>query len=108
MKGLIFYIRNSDFTSLIQVLQQNNVEGISYFDISGRGKLKRGEIEKNIDEYDAYRTAEKFIPEFVNRKRVEVIVNDTDSQKILEDVKKSGKIHGKVFTYDVHESSDLP
>ena len=30
------------------------------------------------------------------------------SQKILEDVKKSGKIHGKVFTYDVSESSDLP
>ena len=45
------------------------------------GKLKRGEIEKNIDEYDAYRTGEKFIPEFVNRKRVEVIVNDSDSQK---------------------------
>ena len=34
MKELIFYIRNSDFASLIQVLQQNNVEGISYFDIS--------------------------------------------------------------------------
>ena len=50
MKGLIFYIRNSDFASLIQVLQQNNVEGISYFDIGGRGKSKRDEIPKNIDE----------------------------------------------------------
>ena len=45
---------------------------------------------------------------FVIRKRVEVVVNDSDSQKILEDVKKSGKIHNKVFTYDVHESSVLP
>ena len=51
---------------------------------------------------------EKFIPEFVVRKRVEVVINDSDSQKILEDVKKSGKIHNKVFTYDVHESSVLP
>ncbi|MGE5633813.1 MAG: P-II family nitrogen regulator [Deltaproteobacteria bacterium] len=108
MKGLIFYISNNDFASLIQVLQQNNVEGISYFDIGGRGKLKRGEIDKNIDEYDAYRTGKKFIPEFVIRKRVEVVVNDSDSQKIVEDVKKSGNIHGKVFIYDVHESSDLP
>ena len=45
---------------------------------------------------------------FVIRKRVEVVVNDSDLQKILEDVKKSGKIHNKVFTYDVHESSVLP
>ena len=37
-----------------------------------------------------------------------MIVNDSDSQKILEDVKKSGKIHGKIFTYDVHESFDIP
>lgn len=60
------------------------------------------------DEYQAYRTEEKFIPEFEVRKRVEVVVNDSASQKILEDVKKSGKIHGKVFLYDVSESSDLP
>ena len=108
MKWLIFYTTNNDFASLIQLLQQNNVEGISYFDIGGRGKLKRDEIQKNIDEYDAYRTGEKFIPEFEIRKRVEVVVNDSESQKILEDVKKSGKIHGKVFTYDVSESFDLP
>ena len=72
------------------------------------GKLKRDEIPKNIDEYDAYRTEEKFIPEFEIRKRVEVVVNNSDSQKILDDVKKSGRIHGKVFTYDVSESLDLP
>ena len=108
MKGLIFYIRNSDFASLIQVLQQNNVEGISYFDIGGRGKSKRDEIPKNIDEQGARRKKEKFIPEFEIRKRVEVVVNNSDSQKILDDVKKSGKIHGKVFTYDVSESLDLP
>ena len=44
MKGLIFYIRNNDFASLIQILQQNNVDGISYSDIGDRGKLKRDEI----------------------------------------------------------------
>lgn len=108
MKGLIFYIRNNDFAPLLQILYQNNAEGVSYCDVGGRGKLKRDEIPKNIDEYDAYRTEEKFIPEFEIRKRVEVVVNNSDSQKILDDVKKSGKIHGKVFTYDVSESLDLP
>ena len=71
-----------NFDSLIHVLRQNNVEGISYFDISGRGKLERPEIKKNIDEYQTYRIEQKFIPEFVTRKRVEVVVNDSDLQKI--------------------------
>ena len=64
MKGLIFYIRNNDFASLIQILQQNNVEGISHFDINGRGKLKREEVEQMTE---VYRTGKKFIPEFVRK-----------------------------------------
>jgi hypothetical protein len=87
VKGLIFYVRNNDFDSLIQVLQQNNVEGISYFDISRRGKLKRDEIPKNIDAYGA-RRSRKFVPEFVNRKRGKVVINNSDASKILEDTKK--------------------
>jgi nitrogen regulatory protein P-II 1 len=108
MKGLIFYVRNNDFDSLIQVLQQNNVEGISYFDIRGRGKLKRDEIPKYIDEYGARRSKQKFVPEFVIRKRVEVVINGSDAHIILEDAKRSGIIHRKVFVYDITESLDLP
>lgn len=104
MKGLIFYIRNNDFASLCQILQQNNVEGISHFDINGRGKLKREEVEQMTE---VYRTGKKFIPEFVSRKRVEVVVKDSDSHKIVEDVKNSAEIQGKVFIYDISESFDL-
>ena len=91
MKGLIFYVRTNDFAPLLQILYQNNVEGVSYCDFGGRGKLKRGEIPRNIDEYQAYRTEEKFIPEFEIRKKVEKVVNDSDSQKILEDIKNHEK-----------------
>ena len=105
MKGLLFYIRNNDFASLCTILQQNNVEGIPHFDINGRGKLKREEVEQMTE---VYRTGKQFIPEFVSRKRVEVVVKDSESQKIVEDVKKSGAIQGKVFVYDVSESFDLP
>ena len=103
MKGLIFYIRNNDFASLCQILQQNNVEGISHFDINGRGKLKREEVQMT----EVYRTGKKIIPEFVSRKRVEVVVKDSDLHKIVEDVKKSAEIQGKVFVYDISESFDL-
>jgi nitrogen regulatory protein PII len=105
MKCLIFYIRNNDFDSLYQILSQNNVEGISYSDINGRGKLKREEVEQMTE---VYRTGKKFIPEFVSRKKVEVVVNDSDASKIIESVKKSNMIHGKIFTCDISESFDLP
>jgi nitrogen regulatory protein PII len=104
MKGLIFYIRNNDFASLCQILQQNNVEGISHFDINGRGKLKREEVEQMTE---VYRTGKKFIPEFVSRKRVEVVVQDSDSHKIVEEVRNLVEIQGKVFIYDISESFDL-
>ena len=104
MKGLIFYIRNNDFASLCKILQQNNVEGISHFDINGRGKLKREEVEQMTE---VYRTGKKFIPEFVSRKRVEVVVKDSDPHKIVEEVRKSAEIQGKVFIYDISESFDL-
>ena len=104
MKALIFYIRNNDFASLYQILQQNNVEGISHFDINGRGKLKREEVEQMTE---VYRTGKKFIPEFASRKRVEVVVKDSDSHKIVEDVRKTSEIQGKVFVYDISESFDL-
>jgi nitrogen regulatory protein PII len=104
MKGLIFFIRNNDFASLYQILQRNSVEGISHFDINGLGKLKREEVEQMTE---VYRTGKKFIPEFVSRKRVEVIVKDSDSHKIVEDVRKSAEIQDKVFVYDISESFDL-
>jgi len=56
---------------------------------------------------EVYRTGKKFIPEFVSRKRVEVVVKDSDSLKIVEDVRNSAEIQGKVFVYDISESFDL-
>ncbi len=105
MKGLVFYIRNTDLESIKEVLQKNNVEGISYFEIAGQGKLERGEVEKIIY---GYRSGKKFVPEFVTRKRVEVVIPDSEVDKIIDEVKKSSNIHGKIFIYDVTQSYDLP
>ena len=58
--------------------QINRSRSISSF----RSALGKCEIAKNIDEYEAYRTEEKFIPELEVRKRVEVVVNHSDSKKL--------------------------
>ena len=44
-----------------------------------------------------YVDQEKFVPEFVVRKRIEVVVNDSNSQKILEDVKNQEKFMVRYF-----------
>ena len=95
MKGLVFYIRNTNLESIKEVLLKNNVEGISYFEIAGRGKLERGEVEKIIDGYKIWK---KVVPEFVTRKRLEVVIPDSEVDKIIDEVKKSSNIHGKIFT----------
>jgi hypothetical protein len=74
--NLLIFLRNNDFASLTEILQQNNVEAISYSDISGLEKLKRDEIS-NIDEYGARRTKETFVSEFTRRKDV-IVVNASD------------------------------
>lgn len=107
MKGLIFYVTEGSFESLNEILHKNKVEGITHFDIMGRGKLKREEVEKIIKWY-AYRTGEKFVPDFAPRKRVEVILPESEAEQILTEVKKIESIKGKVFVYDVSESYDLP
>lgn len=107
MKGLIFYVTEGSFESLNEILHKNKVEGITHFDIMGRGKLKREEVEKIIKWY-AYRTGEKFVPDFAPRKRVEVILPEPEAEQILTEVKKIESIKGKVFVYDVSESYDLP
>ncbi|MDR4512545.1 MAG: hypothetical protein MRJ93_12670 [Nitrososphaeraceae archaeon] len=106
MKGLIFYVTEGSFDSLNEILHKNKVEGISYFDIMGRGKLKREEVEKIIKSY-AYRTGEKYVPDYAPRKRVEVIIPESEAEKLLTEVKK-GTIKGRVFVFDVSESYDLP
>jgi len=106
MKGLIFYVTEGSFDSLNEILQKNKVEGITHFDIMGRGKLKREEVEKIIKWY-AYKTGEKYVPDFAPRKRVEIIVPESEVEKLITEVKQES-IKGKVFVYDVLESYDLP
>ncbi|MGD1835486.1 MAG: P-II family nitrogen regulator [Nitrososphaeraceae archaeon] len=106
MKGLIFYTRDDDFEKINKVLLSNeHIQGISYFDISGRGKIKRQEKEEIVH---VYKTGKKYTPEYENRKRFEVVVPDSETQNIINDIKQSGDIHGKVFIYSIDDEMDLP
>jgi nitrogen regulatory protein P-II 1 len=104
MKELKIYIPDSKFKTLAQILENCQVEGFSYYDVMGQGKLKRDVSEKIVQ---GYRTNEKFIPEFARRTKVETIVPDTKVEEIVNAIKQDSSIKGKIFIYDVLESQDL-
>jgi nitrogen regulatory protein P-II 1 len=104
MKELIIYIPESNFKTIAQILQNCQVEGFSYYDIMGQGKLERNVSEKIVQ---GYRTDEKFIPEFVRRIKVEVIVSDNKVDEIINAIKQDKSIKGKIVISDIVETQDL-
>src|SRR5690606_41790233 len=63
----------SNFNEAKQILIDNQVGGITYFDIMGQGPLDREATERIVQ---GYKTGEKYTPEFARRTRIETIVDD--------------------------------
>lgn len=104
MKLLIIYTKHNHLKSVNQILAENKVEGITYFDVHGQGKLDREPKEMIVQ---GYRTGEKFIPDFETRVRIETVVSESICNDIIDALKREGKIKGKVFAFDISESYDL-
>jgi nitrogen regulatory protein P-II 1 len=104
VKELIIYIPENKLKTLAKILENCQVEGFSYYDIMGRGKLERNVSEKIVQ---GYRTEEKFIPEFVRRTKVEVIVPDVKVEEIINAIKQDASIKGKIVISDIVETQDL-
>lgn len=104
MKGIILYIQAKNLKSVTQILTENKVEGISYFEVQGRGKLER---ETEVRTLEGYKTKKKFTPEFLGRIRVETIVKDLACEDIIKRIKEDKSIQGKIFVFNVEESLDL-
>jgi nitrogen regulatory protein P-II 1 len=104
MKALIIYVKENNFNAVKQVLFDNQVEAITYFDIMGQGHLEREANERIVQ---GYKTGEKFTPEFARRTRIETVVPDSKASSLVEALKSDVNIHGRVFIYDMPESHDL-
>ena len=103
-KGLIIYIQEDKIGLLRQILQKNDIDTITYFDVMGRGKLERQSYERIVQ---GYRTNQTIVPDFVSRLRIELIVDDAKSKEIISLIKQDGGIKGNIFVYDVSESYEL-
>ena len=104
MKKLDIYIPEDNLSELTEILHKHSVGGISLSDIKGRGKIPHEPIPETVR---FYMTGKKIIPEYLTRHKVEVIVPETMTKPIIDDLFQLKPSRGKVFVTDVSEAYDL-
>jgi nitrogen regulatory protein PII len=104
MKKLDIYIPEDSLSEVTEILHKHSVGGISLSDIKGRGKIPHEPIPETVHHY---MTGKKIIPEYLTRLKVEVIVSETMTKPIIDDLFQLKPTRGKVFVTDVSEAYDL-
>jgi nitrogen regulatory protein P-II 1 len=107
MKQIEIVIPHERLSQVNDILYRHKVGGMMFYDIKGRGRAKR---EATIT-VDAYNYGEKYVLEFGSRTKVDVIVSDAISKKIVDELIKNlstgSESDGKIFVKDISEAHDI-
>ncbi|MFZ0741666.1 MAG: P-II family nitrogen regulator [Nitrososphaeraceae archaeon] len=111
MKQLDIIIPHERLDKLNAILYNHQVGGMLYFDIKGRGRVKREPIEERVHGYGGYKTGKKYTPEFGTRTKIEVLVSDSTYKQIVDEilntVSTGSAADGKIFVKDISEAYDI-
>jgi nitrogen regulatory protein P-II 1 len=109
MKELSIIIPHERLDAINSILYKHKVGGVYFFEIAGRGRAERQEIEATTVE--GYRTGKKYIPEFGTRTMVQVIVPDGMEKVVISDVMDTistgSSGDGKIFVKEVAGAYDI-
>ncbi len=104
MKRLDIIIPHERLSEVNDILHKHKVGGITFYDIKGRGRAKQEPVAVG-------RGVMRYVPEFGSRTKIEVLVKDSLSKLIIEDLLKKistgSTSDGKIFVYDVVEAYDI-
>ena len=104
MKKLELLIRHERLEEVNEVLHKHNVDGMTCYDVKGRGRSKQESI-------DVERGTRSYIPELGPRTKIELIVENTLAKRIIDDVlnviSTGSSYDGKIFVSDIAESYDI-
>jgi nitrogen regulatory protein P-II 1 len=110
MKEISIVIPKARLEDLNQVLHKLKVGGVSYYNISGRGRGQHHE-PKEVRTYEGYDTGRAETLEFESRTKVEIVVPDSRKKEIIDDVLRAlgagPEADGKVFVKDIPEAYDI-
>lgn len=92
------------FPQVDDALKRLGLSGLSFHDIEGRGRAKGEEMVLG-------RGARTYRPEYIERTKIEIIVNDSEAQSVIQTILKNGKTglvgDGKVFVSSVGGAFDI-
>jgi nitrogen regulatory protein PII len=104
MKRIDIIIPEEDLPAVTEILHQHEVGGISVSDIRGRSKVPHEPVPEMVRNY---MTGKKITPEYVTRRKVEVVVTDSQTKSIVEALYTLQPTRGKVFIHDISEAHDI-
>jgi nitrogen regulatory protein P-II 1 len=104
MKRLDIIIPHERLSEVNDILHKHKVGGITFYDIKGRGRAKQEPVAVG-------RGVMRYVPEFGSRTKIEVLVKDSLSKEIIDDLLKKistgSTSDGKIFVYNVAEAYDI-
>jgi nitrogen regulatory protein P-II 1 len=104
LKRLDIIIPHEKLSEVNDILHKHKVGGITFYDIKGRGRAKQEPVAVG-------RGVMRYVPEFGSRTKIEVLVKDSLSKEIIDDLLKKistgSTSDGKIFVYDVAEAYDI-
>ena len=111
MKQLDIIIPHERLSDVNNILYNHKVGGMLYYDIKGRGRVKREPVEERVSGYGGYSTGKKYIPEFGSRTKIEVLVSDSTYKQLIDEilntVSTGSAADGKIFIKDISEAYDI-
>ena len=102
MKKIEIIIPDRELRTVGGVLKHNNIGGMSYYRVEGKGKAKPEPVSIG-------RGTMQYTPEFIPRTKVEIVVKDDVVDKLVNTLLEtlSDKIGGKIFIYDIQEAISI-
>ena len=102
MKKVEIIIPHGMLVDAHNVLKELNVGGMSYYSISGSGKVKADPVVAG--------THPSQTPEYISRTKVEVVVKDEQFEELIVKVRERLRVEpqgGKIFVVDVPVALDI-
>ena len=110
MKELSIYILTDDLRQVTSILKNHNVGGITFYEVNGAGRTKRDSIPEIVQ---SYMTGRSITPDYAKRIKVELVVPDSEANKIVDDISNSlskhadSEAHGMIFVKDVSDAIEI-
>lgn len=104
LKKIEAIVRKEKFPDVDEALKEVGIGGLTFFSVEGRGREKGEEMVSG-------RGTRTYRPEYLERTKLEIVVKDSDAQRVIDIILKNAKTgsvgDGKVFVWSIDEGYDI-